>query len=101
MTEYKAAAIEDCPCCYDSFRKCDMFQCRASLGHRVCKDCISNYVDEEVNGKNSIELQCFVVNDCHFHFSEDSLSKALSKEMKERVDQAMFREAVGKIDDVW
>jgi hypothetical protein len=92
---------EDCPCCYESFPEDELFECTAKLGHKVCQTCITNYVGEEVDGKNRTDFECFVGQDCKCQFGETVLSKVLPKELKERADRAIYRKGVSEIEDLW
>ena len=93
--------LVDCQCCFESYTKDDLFECSASLGHKVCQTCIKNYVSEQVDGKNSGEYPCFAIEDCKCQYSEMVLTTALPEALKKRADIASYRKSVGAMDDVW
>ena len=92
-----------CKCCYNKYAVGDdLFECSAGRGHLVCKSCIQKYVIDQVYGKNiARKLECFVANECNCKFSEDTLDRALPKDLKSRVDQAIHRQDIRGQEGFW
>ena len=101
MSKSNSKSVSECPCCYGDCYEGDMLECSANLGHVVCKTCIGNYVIEQLDGKNSAQFECFVAENCNCQLGELVLIKALPKDLKKRVDLAIYMEGIKSVEDIW
>ena len=102
----KAQVAEmECLCCYADCPLSELMECKSGSGHLVCKQCINNYVSEQLDGNGSVAFRCIVDSDCEHKYSNEILDQdgVLSPKLKERVNDRVFREMVKSagIGDEW
>lgn len=92
----------ECECCFDDCNFEDMVSC--NHGHLFCTGCMTNYVNEQLFGKNRSELKCLSSEEgCDAGFSDVMLQKALSPSLCTKVNEHIYRSEVAKAhdDDLW
>ena len=89
-------ALIECSCCYDDVAFEEMCQC--DEGHLFCAECLRRYAEEQLFGQQKTELCCMSTSDdggkCAGKFGDDMLSRALSKKVMSKLQEAMFNSAV-------
>ena len=84
----------DCGCCYTEFPRRELRACSGNPDHLVCQECIYRFVSEQLDGNGSVNFQCIVHPDCASVYTHSLLDQVLSPKLKQRTNDAIFREEV-------
>lgn len=89
-------AQTECLCCYGEYPLSQLRECTNGSGHYACRQCIYQYVSEQLDGNGSTKFNCIVDLNCKCKYSMALLDQALSPKLSTRVNDRIFREELEK-----